>query len=439
MTARAAAPDTMDRHSTIQDILFGDERHPVELPGGGMAARIEPAAVLPPGDGGAVIGRALASPIGSPPLRELARGKGTAAILVPGRDRVAGAEVYVPLLLAELNAGGIPDERIEVVLATGTHARHSVQEVARVLGAEAVSRVRWREHDGAKEANLRRVGATRRGSEVLFDRGVLEADLKVLTGRIIPHYFAGYGGGRKALMPGVAGFRSILANHRLTLAEGAGIHPCVRPCRLEGNPVHLDMLEAARMVEGTFVLNTLLDTSHAIIGAYAGQLEAAHAAGCREAEGIFRVCVPEPLDAVIAAAGGAPYDGDFMQALKAVFDVQDVVRPGGAILWVARCPAGMKKAFLRWGAIRSDEELDRAVRADYDLCGHNSIMLRRLTRKARVALWSALPDAEVRAMGIEPVHSAREGVDWLVAGCRGAARYGVVPFGNVTYAALARE
>ena len=177
---------------------------------------------------------------------------------------------------------------------------------------------------------------------------MLGADIKVLTGRIIPHYFAGFGGGRKALLPGVAGVRTILANHRLTLDAARGWRPEVRPCSLDSNPVHLDMVDAARRVEGTFVLNTLLDTDHRVIGAVAGDLEAAHRAGCAAAEPIFRVPVSEPFDAVITSAGGAPYDCNFMQALKALFDVQEIVRPGGAILCAAECPEGMKRGFLRW-------------------------------------------------------------------------------------------
>ena len=397
-------------------------------------ASLQPATVPPQAPGQEIIRRALETPAGSPRLRDLARGKRSAAILVPGKDRVAGVDLCLPLLLAELNAAGIPDEGVEVFLATGTHEKHSPEDAAWVLGAEAVSRVRWREHDCGDEAGLRHGGATSFGTEVLFSRRVLDADVKVLTGRIIPHYFAGFGGGRKALLPGVASFRTIVANHRLTLDAERGWQSEVRPCRLAANPVHLDMLEAARLVQGTFVLNTLLDTDHRVIGAVAGGLEAAHLAGGAAAEKMFKVSVAEPVDAVISSAGGAPYDCNFMQALKALFDVQEVVRPGGAILCAAQCPGGMKKGFLRWGAVESDHELERGVRADYDLTGHNSILLRRLVRKVRVAIWSDLADADVRAVGLHPVHSLAEGTDWLLEMCAGDFRYAVVPFANVTYA-----
>ncbi len=415
-------------------IRFGSDSRKLLVPAGEFAARLEPLPISPRMSPEEIVRQALEAPHGCARLRDIARGKRTAAVLVPGKDRVAGADTYLPLLLDELNAGGIADEHIEAFLATGTHAKHSTEEAVDLLGQEATSRIRWTEHDCLDEAGLVNVGLTSYGTQVSFNRGVLDADVKVLTGRIIPHYFAGFGGGRKALLPGVAGFRSILDNHRLTLHRQEGIHPAVRPCRLAGNPVHLDMLEAAHMVDGVFVLNTLLNTEHQIIGAFAGELAASHAAGCAEAEGIFQVNVPEPLDALITSAGGTPYDCNFMQALKALFNVQEMVRPGGAVLWVAECPGGIKNGFLRWGPVELDRQLEREVRLDYDLTGHNSIMLRRLLRKVRIALWSTLPDDEVRTMGIEPTHSLDEGVEWLSKTCRKNFRYGVIPFANVTYA-----
>jgi len=426
----------MGKTSSKQRIPYGAGEFEIALARGELVARIEPPCFAPHESAEAVVRRSLANPIGSERLRDMASGKRSAAILIPGKDRVAATDVSLPILLDELNEAGIPDQEVEVFIATGTHAKHSVADVAALLGKEAASRVRCREHTCSDDGEIRHVGTTKYGTEVYLHRGVLDAGIKVLTGRIIPHYFAGFSGGRKILIPGVAGFKTICQNHRLTLARGRGIHPQARPCSLEGNPVHLDMLEGAHLVQDVFVLNTLLDTNHNLIGAFAGALEAAHEAGCAEAERLFKVEVEGPLDAAITSAGGAPYDCNFMQALKAVFDIQEIVRTGGAILWVAQCPDGMKKGFLRWGTVESDDELEETVRSDYDLTGHNSIMLRRLIRRVRVALWSGLPDKDVRTVGLEPVHSLQEGLDWLQRNLPSSFRYGVVPHANVTYATL---
>jgi nickel-dependent lactate racemase len=190
-----------------------------------------------------------------------------------------------------------------------------------------------------------------------------------------------------------------------------------------------------RRVEGTFTLNTLLDARHRVIGAVAGAVEAAHEAGCAAARRQFQIPLDAPLDALIASAGGAPYDCNFIQALKAPFDTEGVVRTGGALLWIAQCPLGMREGFLRRAEL-TDEELERAVRADYRHTDLNWILLRQLVRRLRVALWSHLPAEVVRAMGIEPVTSLEEGMDWLLHACPGRFQYGVVPFANITHATL---
>jgi nickel-dependent lactate racemase len=414
---------------------FGHERPELHLPRGKVVARLLPAHIFPAGTAEEIVRGALKRPDESPPLRNLAQGKRSAAILVPGKDCVAAIDVCLPLLLEELNAGGIPDEAIEVFLATGTPQPHSAEDAARLLGREAAARIRWHEHDCRCEEGLCFLGTTSRGTDVQMCEAALNADVVVLVGRIVPHYFAGYSGGRKALLPGVASLHTIQQNHALALdPAGGGLHPAARPCSLDENPVHLDMLEAARMAGPSFILNTMLDGEHCVIGAVAGELEAAHRTGCAGAEPIFKVRLPQPVDAVIASAGGVPYDGNFMQALAAVFNIQEAVRPGGAILWAAECPGGLKSSFLRWGAVPDDDVMERAVRADYDLTGHGSILLRRLIRRNRVALWSTLPDDPVRTLGLEPVHSLEQGLDWLQSVCPGDFRCAVAPCAGIIYA-----
>jgi nickel-dependent lactate racemase len=198
------------------------------------------------------------------------------------------------------------------------------------------------------------------------------------------------------------------------------------------------MVEGARLAQPDFCLNTLLDTDHRMVSAVAGDFEAAHEEGCRQAARMFRVSVPEPLDVLITSAGGHPYDCNFMQSLKAVFNVQDVVRPGGAILWVAECGSGINPGFLPWAEISSDEELERAVRDRYALTGHNSLMLRHLIRRVDVALWSALPAEIVSKLGLHPVASLEEGLRWIRQRHPAGFTYAVVPHANVMCAALER-
>ena len=192
------------------------------------------------------------------------------------------------------------------------------------------------------------------------------------------------------------------------------------------------------MVKPDFLLNTLLNMDHQIVGVVTGDFESAHEEGCRRAEQMFRMTIDEPVDVVITSAGGYPYDSNFMQSLKAVFNVQEIVRPGGLILWVAECTSGIHRGFLKWAAITSDEELNESVRAQYNLTGHNSIMLRNLIRKADVMLFSKLPSDEVRDLGLCPVASLEEGLQRILERFPREFTYAVVPYANVMCAETKR-
>ncbi|MGH7579473.1 MAG: hypothetical protein ACREM9_04825, partial [Gemmatimonadales bacterium] len=195
-------------------------------------------------------------------------------------------------------------------------------------------------------------------------------------------------------------------------------------------------VEGARLARPDFCLNTLFDVHDRMVDVVAGDFEDAHEEGCRRARALLQLSLPEPVDAVITSAGGHPYDYNFMQSLKAVFNVRDIVRPGGAVLWVAECPSGINPGFLPWAAIESDADLDAAVRRRYALTGHNSLMLRELVRRVDVALWSTLPNDVVTKLGLHPVASLEEGVRWLLDRFPSDFTYAVVPHANVMCATV---
>jgi lactate racemase len=420
---------------TEGSIPYGTRAVPLSVSGGRLVRRLMPHTLPPASSPRELLAAALREPIGSDRLSDIARGKRSAAILIPGKARVAGTRDYVAALIAELNAAGMQDDRIAVFLADGTHEQHLRSDIETLLGTGLAARVRCLGHDCRRDEVVE-LGMTSYGTPVLFNRRVLESEVKILTGRIVPHYFAGFSGGRKALVPGVAGFPTILANHRLTLDPTRGIHPGVRLCSLLQNPVHLDMVEGARMAQPDFCLNTLMDAEDRMLTAVAGDFEAAHQEGCRQALDMLRVVLEEPVDVLISSAGGSPYDDNFMQSLKAVFNVQEVVRPGGTILWVAECSRGINPGFLSWASVESDTELDQAVRERYALTGHNSLMLRQLIRRVEVGLWSGLPPDTVNQLGVHPIASLEEGLSWIRQRHPHGFTYAVVPHANVMCAAL---
>jgi len=419
-----------------QSIPFGTQTLSFTLPRKVRIVRLEPQPPVSDDSPMELIGRALQQPIGSRALSQIAAGRRSAAILIPGKARRAGTRDYVPALVSELNQAGIPDTEIEIVLADGTHEQHLKSDIEMLLGENILSRIRCVGHDPRNEEELVDLGTTCFGTPVLLSRRVLDAEVKILTGRIVPHYFAGFSGGRKALIPGVAGMRTILANHRLTLDSKHGIHPEVGPCSLTANPVHLDMMEGAKMARPDFCFNTLMNQDEQIVEVVAGDFIAAHQKGCQLAAEMFRMTIQEPLDMVITSAGGFPYDLNFVQSLKALFNIQDIVRSGGVILWIAECSSGIHPGFLEWAAIESDLELEEAVRQRYALSGHNSLMLRNLLRKVDVALLSSLPQEIVTRLGLHPVSSLKEGLQWILQRRAESFTCGLIPHANLMCAQI---
>jgi nickel-dependent lactate racemase len=417
-------------------LRYGGRKISFTLPDGLQFITLMPSDSAPVQTPTAAIASSLAHPVDSPRLREIARGKKSATILIPGKARIAGACHYVPALVAELSEGGIEEDNIEVILADGTHEQHFRKDIAGLIGEEMIKRVRISGHDPRNENDLAFLGTTSFGTPVLINRRVLESDVKIATGRIVPHYFAGFSGGRKALIPGVAGISTIMANHKLTLDPVQGIHPEVACSSLERNPVHLDMVEGARMAGANFSLNTVMNAREEIVGVYSGELEAAHHLGCNHALELLRIVIEQPVDAAITSAGGLPYDGNFMQSLKAVLNIQEVLRPGAAILWIAECDSGIHPGFLEWAEIQSEEELENRARKEYNLTAHNSLLLRRLLKKCDVALFSNLSAEIVKRMGMHPVASIDEGVRWISERVSNDSKCAIVPRANVLCATV---
>ncbi len=422
------------------EVRYGRRTESAELRADEVEQRVAPRAATGAREQQVLV-RALDAPIGVAPLERLARGARRVSILVSGKDRVAGASLYVPLLLERLERAGVPDDGIEVVCATGTHARHSEDDVRALIGPAAAARARFRAHDCDRAEGFVDLGATSRGTPLLLDRGVLEADLRVLTGRITHHYFAGFSGGRKSILPGVAARATIVANHRrvLDFSHGCRVHPQVFGGNLAGNPVHEDMLEAARAAGPCFVFDTVVDGEGRVAAAFAGELEQAHLAGCAHVEASCAFGVERAADVVVASAGGWPYDLNFIQSVKGLFNHRDALRRGGTFVLVAEAQGGILRGLERWMAFGDRQALAAEMEARYDLAAHNSFMLRDVLDDVRVVLVSVLPPEQVRGLGLVPAGSLQ---DALEIASRGAGRLGhvaVIHQGNATWSARARR
>jgi nickel-dependent lactate racemase len=414
---------------------YGSEVVQTEVPKRNFLGFLLPRSISPAHPPDFLVEKALQKPIEREPLSESAKSGRTAVILVSGKDRVTRGDIFMPLLIRELLRAGIRKQDITVIIATGTHERFTTEDMDIILGPHFDKEIRVMGHDCMNKENHVYLGKTSFGNAIEVNRLAYEADIKILTGRITHHYFAGFTGGRKAVLPGVSGYETILHNHKLVMS-GDEVQPrniLARNGCLEGNPVHLDMLEAAALFRPSFLVNTLVNLNHELTHVYAGHPVSAHIMGCRQVDNLFKVPFKEKAELAMASCGGHPYDISFMQALKTLMNTHTCVADGGVFILLAACPQGIKEGFLRWARFSSLPELAKAVKTQYDLTGHNSYLLKEILKRIQVILISRCPKDQVELLGFIPATHLEEAKKLALEklGKSNPSTY-VIPFGNVT-------
>jgi nickel-dependent lactate racemase len=285
----------------------------------------------------AALRRALAAPIGCAPLVEQVQPGDRVAIVHSDITRATPNDRILPVLLAALEGAGVRRADITLLNALGTHRPQTEAELRTMLGSEVVDRYRCLQHDAFNDSQLVPLGVTRRGNPVRVNRTYLEADVKILTGFIEPHFFAGFSGGPKGVLPALAGAESVLSNHsREMIAD-----PRATWGITEGNPIWEEMREAALMTRPTLLLNVTLNAAKEITGVFAGELLAAHRAGCAFVRDQAMVGVDAPYDIVIATNSGYPLDQNLYQCVKGMSAARQIVREGGAIILAGACQDGL--------------------------------------------------------------------------------------------------
>jgi nickel-dependent lactate racemase len=411
-------------------LAYGRGRLEAELPDGRTTV-LEPRHAPPLADERAAVLAALRAPVGRPPLRDVVRGARSVVIAFTDATRATPNERLIPWILGELTE--VPREGIVLLNQLGTHRPSPREELERLLGAEVVRDFRVENHDARDAASLAQFGTTRDGTPALLSRRLAEADVRIVTGFIEPHLFAGFSGGPKGVMPGCAGLATIVANHG---AANLG-DPRATFGVTEGNPVWEEMRDIALRVGPSFLVNVALDDRRRITGVFAGDLVEAHRVGVEFVRRAAMTKVDAPFDVVVTTNSGAPLDLNLYQGVKGIAAGARILRDGGTLVLACECaegvPAGSAFELLLRECSRPDEILLRLATPGFVRPEQwQAQILAQVLRRARVLVHSTIADDVLRACHVEPCRDIGAAVREALARHGPAARVAVLPQGPLT-------
>lgn len=355
-----------------------------------------------------LVQEALENPIGTPRLREMARGKKNIVIIASDHTRPVPSKIIAPLMLAEIRKGN-PDANITFLISTGCHRGTTIKELEEKFGKEIVENEKIIIHDCDDESMLVNLGILPSGGELIINRMAAEADLLIAEGFIEPHFFAGFSGGRKSILPGIASRKTVLYNHNAIFIND----PHSRTGIIEGNPIHKDMLYAARTAHLSFICNVVINSNKEIVYAVSGDVDQAHIQG---REFLCNQCKvsPVPSDIVITTNGGYPLDQNIYQAVKGMTAAESTVNKDGVIIMLAKSNDGHGgKSFYE--TFKNQNNLIQMMKEFLETPPEKTIVdqwqsqvFARVLMHASVIYLSDAADDIVRDLHMIPVHSLEE-------------------------------
>ena len=397
---------------TVIDLKLPEEQFLCEIQG----RPADPIADIP-----ASYRQALDRPIDAPPLKEIIAPDHRVAIIVSDITRAwQRNDITLPLLLDYLAETGLPDDHITIVIGVGAHRPNTETEFVEICSAQVCHRVRVVNHN-AWDSDMTYLGKTSRGTEVAVNPIVSQADRLIMTGGVIYHYMAGFGGGRKSVLPGAASLRTIQQNHLLALTDkvGGGSNPLCASAITKGNPIHEDMMEVAAFLKPDFLINVVPNLEGEIAGIFTGNWISAWMAACSMVERIYGVRVKKKADIVIATAGGYPKDINLYQSQKTIDNACYAMKPGGVSIILAQCPMIQDPPeFFDWFQYEDLYSLEKAARANFLISGWLAIKQLEYKEKGTIIL---LTDPEnftlARRAHVEPVATIEEALDLAYRRC----------------------
>ena len=392
---------------------FGAGSMELSLPSDRILYDIKGTAVEAIDDVPSAVRQALRNPIGAAPLAQTVQAGDKVVITVGDITRAwIKHDQFLPTVLDELNTAGVPDTDISIVVTLGAHRPHTPAEDIAVCGAETCHRVKVYQHDSHDEANLVQLGTTSGGVPIIINRRVAEADKVILTSGISYHLMAGFGGGRKAIMPGVSAYESIQGNHTFCLHKeiGKGLNANSVSGKLDGNEMHDDMKQHAAALNPAFLLNAVFTPQGKFARFFAGHWYDAWEAGCKEVERIYGIPITKQADLTLASAGGFPRDINLYQGSKTIDNAFAATRPGGVAICFLEC-RDIKEPpdFSDWFKYTDKYDREIALRAGFTVPGFIALKFAYIAEAISLIIVTQPENAEfVSNAGLIPAFSAEE-------------------------------
>ncbi len=419
------------------DIPYGDRKEYFDAPQGSVIFEGKMTNIPAVKDFKGELISALESPIGTPPLKELAVDRKNIVFLVEDNTRSTPLDIIMPIITDYLNENGVPDNAMSFLTAPGTHRLMTDEEIIQQLGAEMVRRFKVVQHDANASEDMKDLGTVTAGDykiPVHVNKYALEADLLVGIGNIVPHCDAGYSGGAKILQPGVCDFVTTSATH-----AAAGFCPDIPLGMADGNPCRMGMEEVAKIAGLAFIVNTVKNYEGEISGIFAGDFIKAHREGVKLAKISYSISVPEPADIVIVSS--SPSDMDYWQACKGTSCAYFAVKEGGVMIFAAPCTEGLAHnhpRFREWLSLPMDEVLRRLAAASPEdveadmVSAVLSVCNCRARDKAKIFCVSdGLTKEDLAAMQYTPFPSVQAALDEAMRLIPGAT-IGIIPKGGIS-------
>lgn len=409
----------------VLEFGFGTSTQVVEVPEKNLMGVLHANSVETDLTGEAEVRRALENPIGSPRLREIVKPGEKIAVVTSDITRPMPTYKVMPALLDELYAGGVRPEDITLVFALGSHRHHTDEERRKLAGERAWAEIKCVDCESGDCVHM---GTTKAGTPVDVTRVVAEADRRICLGNIEYHYFAGYSGGAKAIMPGVSTRDAIQSNHSMM------VRPEACAGALETNPLRMDIEEAGAICGIDFIVNVVLSEHKEILRAVAGDSVKAHRAGCAFLDTLYLKELPHGADIVLVSQGGAPKDMNLYQTQKALDNARHAVNKGGIIILIGSCKEGLgEKVFEEWMTKSpSPASMIERIGRDFQLGGHKAAAIAMTLEKAEVWLVSDMEPAFVRSIFLNPQPSVQTALDRAFEKLGPDASVLAMPFGGST-------